>query len=277
MGAEMDTFSSNILEAIKKKVGTTILGQDISDTLAIEDVLAKAGKETKKQVEKKVSQITKLKSDIMALDEDYKKLETTFYNSTSEEQKKSLLARMDAITTKKAQLEQERTNLAKETDILFSAAKLKNPFNKDGSSVLITAAKLEVLQEQSKAIKDLISSYEKVSPQDALELQKLVEEYSKSLDSFQRYADLARQITDPKLGLRGKRNIISEIKRDKSPNEATLEMIATLLPRMVQAKNQVVLATLEGNEKVQEVTDKGEEGETRKNQNNGNTSPNPTN
>ena len=279
MGAEMDTFSSNILEAIKKKVGTTILGQDISDTLAIEDVLAKAGKETKKQVEKKVSQITKLKSEIMALDEDYKKLETTFYNSTSEEQKKSLLAKMDAITTKKAQLEQERTNLAKEADILFSAAKLKNPFNKDGSNIIITAAKLEVLQEQSQAIKDLISSYEKVSPQDALELQKLVEEYSKSLNSFQRYADLARQITDPKLGLKGKRNIISEIRRDKSPNEATIEMIESLLPRMVQAKNQVVLATLEGNEKVQEVTDKGDEekaDEVRETQKNGDTIPKPT-
>lgn len=276
MGAEMDTFSSNILEAIKKKVGTTILGQDISDTLAIEDVLAKAGKETKKEVEKKVSQITKLKSEMMALDEEYKKLETTFYNSTSEEQKKSLLAKMDAITTKKAQLEQERNNLARETDILFSAAKLKNPFNKDGSNIIITAAKLEVLQEQSQAIKDLISSYEKVSPQDALELQKLVEEYSKALNSFQRYADLARQITDPKLGLRGKRNIISEIKRDKSPNEATIEMIESLLPRMVQAKNQVIDATVEGNAKVQEVTDKGEEGEVRETQKNGDTIPKPT-
>lgn len=279
MGAEMDTFSSNILEAIKNKVGTTILGQDISDTLAIEDVLAKAGKETKRQVEKKVSQITKLKSEMMSLDEEYKKLETTFYNSTSKEQKKALLSKMDSITAKKAQLEQERSNLAKEADILFNAAKLKNPFNKGGESIIITASKLEVLQEQSQAIKDLISSYEKVSPQDALELQKLVEEYTKSLGAFQRYADLARQITDPKLGLRGKRNFISEIKRDKSPNEVTLEMIDTLLPRMVQAKNQVVQATLEGNEKVQEVTDKGKEekaDEIRETQKNGDTITKPT-
>ena len=280
MGAEMDTFSSNILQAIKNKVGTTILGQDISDTLDIEHVLSKAGKDTKRQVEKKVSQITKLKSEMMSLDEQYKKLETTFYNSTSEEQKKILLGKMDAITSKKAQLEQERTNLAKETDILFSTAKLSNPFSKDGSNVIITAAKLEVLQEQSKAIKDLVSSYERVSPQDALELQKLVEEYTKSLSSFQRYADLARQITDPKLGLRGKRNFISEIKRDKSPNEATIEMIESLLPRMVQAKNQVVEATVEGNKAVQDVTDKGEEGkapeEVRETQKDGDTIPMPT-
>jgi hypothetical protein len=274
MGAEMDTFSSNILEAIKNKVGNTILGQDISDTLAIEDVLAKAGKDTKRQVENKVSQITKLKSEMMSLDEEYKKLETTFYNSTSEEQKKSILGKMDSITTKKAQLEQERTNLAKEADILFNTAKLKNPFNKSGTNIIITAAKLEVLKEQSQAIKELVSSYEKVSPQDALELQKLAEEYGKSLGAFERYADLARQITDPKLGLRGKRNIISEIKRDKSPNEATIEMIETLLPRMVQAKNQVVLATLEGNEKVQEVTDKGED--VRETEKNGDTIPKPT-
>ena len=277
MGAEMDTFSSNILEAIKNKVGTTILGQDISDTLAIEDVLSKASKETKRQVEKKVSQITKLKSEMSALDEEYKKLETTFYNSTSEEQKKSLLDRMDAITAKKSQIEQERNNLAKEADILFNTAKLSNPFNKDGASVIITASKLEALTEQSKAIRDLVSSYEKISPQDALELQKLVEEYTKSLSSFQRYADLARQITDPKLGLRGKRNFISEIKRDKSPNEATLEMIDTLLPRMVQAKNQVVQATLEGNEKVQEVLDKeSTPEEVLEEKKNGDTIPKPT-
>lgn len=276
MGAEMDTFSSNILQAIKNKVGTTILGQDISDTLEIEHVLSKAGKDTKRQVEKKVSQITKLKSEMRSLDESYKKLETTFYNSTSEEQKKSLLGKMDSITTKKAQLEQERNNLAKETDILFNTAKLKNPFNKDGSNIVITAAKLEVLQEQSQAIKDLVSSYEKVSPQDALELQKLVEEYSKSLNSFQRYADLARQITDPKLGLRGKRNIISEIKRDKSPNEVTIEMIETLLPRMVQAKTQVYEATAEGHEEVKEVTNKGGEGEVREDQKDGDTIPKQT-
>ena len=279
MGAEMDTFSSNILQAIKNKVGTTILGQDISDTLDIEHVLSKAGKDTKRQVEKKVSQITKLKSEMMSLDEQYKKLETTFYNSTSEEQKKILLGKMDAITSKKAQLEQERTNLAKETDILFSTAKLNNPFSKDGSNVIITAAKLEVLQEQSKAIKDLVSSYERVSPQDALELQKLVEEYTKSLSSFQRYADLARQITDPKLGLRGKRNFISEIKRDKSPNEATIEMIESLLPRMTIAKGQQKFAELEGKKEVKEVIDEGKDKkaeEVRETQKDGDTIPMPT-
>lgn len=279
MGAEMDTFSSNILEAIKQKVGTSILGQDISDTLAIEDVLAKAGKETKKEVERKVSQITKLKSQMQALDEEYKKLETTFYNSTSEEGKKTLLAKMDSITAKKAQIEQERSNLARETDILFNTAKLKNPFNKDGANIVITAAKLEVLAEQSKAIRDLVSSYEKVSPQDALALKKLVEEYGRSLQAFQRYADLARQITDPSLGLRGKRNFISEIKRDKSPNEVTLEMIATLSSRMTQAKRQVVDATVEGNARVQEVTDKGKEEkaeEVRNAQKDGDTITKPT-
>lgn len=279
MGAEMDTFSSNILEAIKQKVGTSILGQDISDTLAIEDVLAKAGKETKKEVERKVSQITKLKSQMQALDEEYKKLETTFYNSTSEEGKKTLLAKMDSITAKKAQIEQERSDLARETDILFNTAKLKNPFSKDGSSIVITAAKLEVLAEQSKAIRDLVSSYEKVSPQDALALKKLVEEYGRSLQAFQRYADLARQITDPSLGLRGKRNFISEIKRDKSPNEVTLEMIATLSSRMTQAEGQRALAEVDNTAEVKEVREKDKQKkaeEVRNAQKDGDTITKPT-
>jgi hypothetical protein len=279
MGAEMDTFSSNILEAIKQKVGTSILGQDISDTLAIEDVLAKAGKETKKEVERKVSQITKLKSQMQALDEEYKKLETTFYNSTSEEGKKTLLAKMDSITAKKSQIEQERNNLARETDILFNTAKLKNPFSKDGSSIVITASKLEVLAEQSKAIRDLVSSYEKVSPQDALALKKLVEEYGRSLQAFQRYADLARQITDPKLGLRGKRNFISEIKRDKSPNEVTLEMIATLSSRMTQSEGQRGLVEVDNTAEVKEVREKDKQikaEEVRNAQKDGDTITKPT-
>lgn len=279
MGAEMDTFSGKILEAIKQKVGSSILGQDISDTLDIENILSKAGRETKKEVERKVAQITKLKSQMQALDEEYKKVETTFYNSTSEEGKKALLAKMDSITAKKAQIEQERSNLAKEADILFNTAKLKNPFSKDGSNIVITASKLEVLAEQSKAIKDLVSSYEKVSPQDALALQKLVEEYGRSLQSFQKYADLARQITDPKLGLRGKRNIISEIKRDKSPNEATLEMIDTLLPRMLRAKGQAEFSKLEGSKEVKEVKEKDKQikaEQIREEQKDGDTIPKPT-
>ena len=253
LGEKADKFSTDILQAIKEKVGTTVAGQEISDTMTIDHILTKAGKETKREGEKKVSEITKLKSELNALEEEYKNVQNTFYNSVSEEEKKSLLGKLDSITSKKQEVEAKRVELAKEYDILFNAAKMKNPFSKDGSSIVITAAKLDVLREQANSIKTLISDYQAANPQESAQLEKLVEEYGRSLDAFQKYADLSRQITDPKLGLRGKRNFISEIIRDKSPNEVTVEMLESLSPRMLQAKGQMEFARLEGEEGVRKI------------------------
>jgi len=259
LGEKADKFSSDILQAIKEKVGTTVAGQEVSDAMTIDDILTKAGKETKREGEKKVSEITKLKGKLNALEEEYKKVQNTFYNSVSEEEKKTLLGKLDSITSQKQEVEAKRAELAQEYEVLFTAAKMKNPFSKDGSSIVITAAKLDVLRDQAASVKSIISEYKKSNPQESAQLEKLVEEYSKSLDAFQKYADLSRQITDPTLGLRGKRNFISEIKRDKSPNEVTVEMLESLSPRMAQAVEQVTQATLEGNERVKEVIEEGEE------------------
>jgi hypothetical protein len=259
LGEKADKFSSDILQAIKEKVGTTVAGQEVSDAMTIDDILTKAGKETKREGEKKVSEITKLKGKLNALEEEYKKVQNTFYNSVSEEEKKTLLGKLDSITSQKQEVEAKRAELAQEYEVLFTAAKMKNPFSKDGSSIVITAAKLDVLRDQAASVKSIISEYKKSNPQESAQLEKLVEEYGKSLDAFQKYADLSRQITDPTLGLRGKRNFISEIRRDKSPNEVTVEMLELLSPRMAQAVEQVTQATLEGNERVKEVIEEGEE------------------
>jgi hypothetical protein len=258
LGEKADKFSKDILQAIKEKVGTTVAGQEVSDAMTIDDVLTKAGKQTKKEGERKVSEITKLKAKVTALEEEYKKVQNTFYNSVSEEEKKTLLGKLDSITSQKQEAETKRAELAKEYEALFTAAKMKNPFSKDGSSIVITAAKLDVLREQAGNVKSIISEYQKANPQESAQLEKLVEEYGRSLDAFQKYADLARQITDPSLGLRGKRNFISEIKRDKSPNEVTVEMLETLSGRMAQATEQVTQATIEGNERVKSAVEEAE-------------------
>jgi hypothetical protein len=259
LGEKADKFSSDILQAIKEKVGKTVAGQEVSDAMTIDDILTKAGKETKREGERKVSEITKLKGKLNALEEEYKKVQNTFYNSVSEEEKKTLLGKLDSITSQKQEVEAKRAELAQEYEVLFTAAKMKNPFSKDGSSIVITAAKLDVLRDQADSVKSIISEYQKANPQESAQLEKLVEEYGRSLDAFQKYADLARQITDPTLGLRGKRNFISEIKRDKSPNEVTIEMIETLSSRMAESTEQVTQATIEGNERVKQVVEEGEE------------------
>jgi hypothetical protein len=259
LGEKADKFSTDILQAIKEKVATTITGQEVADAMTIDHVLAKAGKEAKKEGERKVSEITKLKAKLTALDEDYKNVQNTFYNSVSEEEKKTLLGKLDKITSQKQETEAQRVELAKEYETLFTASKMKNPFSKSGDNIVITAAKLDVLREQAGSVSNLISEYQKANPQESAQLSKLVEEYGRSLDAFQKYADLSRQITDPKLGLRGKINFISEIKRDKSPSDVTIEFLETLAPRMAAATEQVTQATIEGNERVKEAIKEGEE------------------
>jgi hypothetical protein len=259
LGEKADKFSTDILQAIKEKVATTITGQEVADAMTIDHVLTKAGKEAKKEGERKVSEITKLKAKLVALDEEYKNVQNTFYNSVSEEEKKTLLGKLDKITTQKQETEAQRIELAKEYETLFTASKMKNPFSKSGDNIVITAAKLDVLREQAGSVSSLISEYQKANPQESAQLAKLVEEYGRSLDAFQKYADLSRQITDPKLGLRGKRNFISEIKRDKSASDVTIEFLETLAPRMAAATEQVTQATLEGNERVKEAIKEGEE------------------
>lgn len=259
LGEKADKFSTDILQAIKEKVATTITGQEVADAMTIDHVLTKAGKEAKKEGERKVSEITKLKAKLVALDEDYKNVQKTFYNSVSEEEKKTLLGKLDKITAQKQETEAQRVVLAKEYETLFTASKMKNPFSKSGDNIVITAAKLDVLREQAGSVSTLISEYQKANPQESAQLAKLVEEYGRSLDAFQKYADLSRQITDPKLGFKGKRNFISEIKRDKSPSDVTIEFLETLSPRMKQATEQVVQATVEGAERVKEAIKEGEE------------------
>jgi hypothetical protein len=259
LGEKADKFSTDILQAIKEKVATTITGQEVSDAMTIDHVLTKAGKEAKKEGERKVSEITKLKAKLTALDEEYKNVQNTFYNSVSEEEKKTLLGKLDKITAQKQETEAQRVVLAKEYETLFTASKMKNPFSKSGDNIVITAAKLDVLREQAGSVSNLISEYQKANPQESAQLEKLVEEYGRSLDAFQKYADLSRQITDPKLGFRGKRNFISEIKRDKSPSDVTIEFLESLAPRMATATEQVAQATIEGAERVKEAIKEGEE------------------
>jgi len=255
LGEKANSLSSDILQSLKEKVAITVGGQELADALTVEDILTKAGKETKRGVEKKVSEISKAKQKIASIEDQYKKVKKTYDNSVSDEAKKSILDKLDNLTSQKQEAETERQQLVKEYEILFNAAKMKNPFGKTEANIVITGSKIDALVEQSGKIKDLVSDYEKINPQDALHISKLVEEYGRSLDAFQKYADLSRQLTDPNLGLRGKRNFISEIKRDKNPSEVTLEFLETLMPRMAEAKYQAAELTVVESKGVQEAVE----------------------
>jgi hypothetical protein len=229
LGESVHNFSGDLLQAIKEKVGTTILGTDISNALNIEDILLKAGKETKVEATNKEKQAKVIAREIEALDNEYLNLEATFNNTRTDEEKKAFLSKMDSNRAKKTKLEKERETLTSEYNALLSSAKLKNPFGKNGDEVFISSRTLEDRVKKVNNINEIIKAHKTVDPQEALQLEKLVKEYSKSVYAFQRYAELSRQLSDPELGLRGKRNIISEIMSEKSPNKATAETLEKLM------------------------------------------------
>jgi hypothetical protein len=229
LGESAHSFSGDLLQAIKQKVGTSILGTDISNALNIEDILLKAGKETKVEATKKEKQAKAIAKEIETLDNEYLNLEATFNNTRTDEEKKTFLSTMDSNRAKKTKLEKEREVLTSEYNALLSSAKLKNPFGKYGDEVFISTKTLEDRVNKVNNINEIIKAHQTVDPQEALQLEKLVKEYSKSIYAFQRYAELSRQLSDPTLGLRGKRNIISEIMSDKSPNQTTVETLEKLM------------------------------------------------
>lgn len=253
LGESAHNFSGDLLQAIKEKVGTSLLGTDISNALNIEDILLKAGKETKVEATKKEKQAKAIAKEIESLDNEYLNLEATVNNTRTDEEKKTFLSKMDSNRAQKTKLEKERETLTSEYNALLSSAKLKNPFGKRGDEVFISTKTLEDRINKVNNINEIIKAHQTVDPQEALQLEKLVKEYSKSIYAFQRYAELSRQLSDPTLGLRGKRNIISEVMSDKSPNQVTVETLEKLMEgygeRLGQNLEEVV-SQQEGVEKV---------------------------
>lgn len=231
LGEKAHSFSGDLLQVIKEKIANTIIGEDISEALTIDDILAKAGKDAKVQADNKVNQIEKVNKEVETIEKDYKQLKKTYDNSVSDEEKKSILNRLDNLTSKKQELTEQKEQLRKEFEILVNTSKMKNPFTKDKSTVMISGDTLDNFRNRTQQVKELLGGYDKINPQESLQLKKLIQEYGKALGAFQRYSDLSKQLSNPKLGLRGKRNLIAEVRRDKTPSEATVETLQGLLDK----------------------------------------------
>jgi len=231
LGEKAHSFSGDLLQAIKEKVASTIIGEDISETMSIDDILTKAGKNAKIQADQKMKQVDEVNSEIEAVERDYKQLKKTYDDSVSDEEKKSILGKLDGLTSKKQELTEQKEKLRKEFEILVNTSKMKNPFNKDKGTVYVSGETLDNFKARSEQVKEMISDYSNINPQEALQLKKLIQEYGKALGAFQRYSELSRQLSDPKLGLRGRRNLIAELRSDKTPSEVTVETLEGLLSK----------------------------------------------
>ena len=261
LGEKVHGFSQDLLTSIKNEVGKT-LGEEISTALSIEDTLLKAGKETQTKAKNTEKQIVKLEKERVSLEQEYKQLENTISTISDPESRRNALNKIDGVRTRMTQLESEKEQLTTEYKLLIKTANLTNPFGKDVDELVITSTTLQNRENNIQRIKELIQEHKKIDPQQALKLQKLVSEYGKSIYAFKRYADLARQLSDPKLGLRGKRNIISEIYSDKSPNLMTAEFLQGVLDSMQERGVEEFINKIETAEPVKEVIAKaGEDAE----------------
>lgn len=259
LGEKVHGFSQDLLTSIKNEVGRSMLGEEISSALSIEDILLKAGKETQKEAKGKEKQIVNLEKERVSLEREYKQLENTISTISDPEARKAALNKIDGVRRRITQIELEKEDLTKEYNLLLKTANLKNPFGKNVDDLIVTSTTLQNRENSIQRIKELIEESKKIDPQQALKLQKLVSEYGKSIYAFKRYADLARQLSDPKLGLRGRRNIISEIYSDKSPNLMTAEFLQGVLDSMQERGVEEFVDRLENAEPVQEVIAKAGE------------------
>lgn len=253
LGEKVHDFSNDLLTAIKQKTGETLLGKEMSDTLNIEDILLKAGKETKKEATKKEKELIALDREKEALEREYKEVEKTLFDTVEPEAKKAFLAKADSIRARISELDTNIENLTKEYTTLIKTANMKNPFGKNVDDVLISAQSIRNRERTLRQVRDLTASFSEVDPQKGAELQKLISEYGKSITAFKRYADLSRQLSDSTLGVRGRRNIISELGRGKNATDVTVEFLTGLSESAKERAVDMITQGLESSESVQEV------------------------
>jgi hypothetical protein len=255
LGEKVHDFSNDLLTAIKQKTGETILGQEMSDTLNIEDILLKASKDTKKEATKKEKELKVLDREKETLEREYKEVEKTLFGTVDTDAKKEFLSKADGIRSRISEIDKNIESLTKEYTMLIKTANMKNPFGKNVDDVLISAQSIRNRERTLKQVRELAASFSEVDPQKGAQLQKLISEYGKSITAFKRYADLSRQLSDTTLGARGRRNIVSELGRGKNSTDITVEFLRGLSESSIERAEDTIVQGLENLEPVKEVID----------------------
>lgn len=235
LGSEAYKFSSEILETLKSKIAGGYTDADITSAMDVDNILLTASRESQIALDNKVGELKQTSNKKQQLEKDRNNLLKVLLDE-SQEQKVARLQKLNNVEVELAQLEQERIKLQDEVNATLAAASLNNPYRTEATQQYLTAEQIEKLDENLNKVRDLAESFKGVDPQKALEIQKLRQEYARSLTAFKRYADLSRQLADPKLGLRGKRNIVAEVRSDKTPNQITVETLQGLLKTREQLK-----------------------------------------
>lgn len=243
IGGKAYDFSQELLTDIKNSLAKNYntAGQSMSSAVEVQDILWSASKEvrdnfTTKQKELKASKLEKdrLEKERLSLEK----------SKNSKEDNTADLNRLNSVVVDIENNLTETQRLERELEGVISAAQLQNPYN-NNEQPFITAEELVEVDSNLSSISKLVEDFKDTNPREGYRLEGVIKEYQKSKTAFIRYADLARQLQDPRLGLRGKRNIISELSSDKSPSEITLEFVQGMSSNMDRIREQETLEQTE--------------------------------
>jgi hypothetical protein len=252
LGSEAYKFSSDIFETLKSKIAGGYLDAELTTAMDVDNTLLMASNEVKAEFDSKVKEFKDAQTKKEQLKKDNERLLKVILDET-QEQKVARLQQLNNVQVEMAELEAVTTRLADEVNAIVAAANLKNPFKTESSAQYLSEAQIENLDKNLNEVASLANSFRNSDPQKALEIQKLRQEYARSMSAFKRYAELAEQLANPKLGLRGKRNIIAEIRSPKTANEITIETLQGLLDTRNQLRTENLTRIVESTAPVQEV------------------------
>lgn len=226
LGSKAHEFNGELLEDIQKTLSGfyNSKGEAIVNALKAQDILWSASKEVRREFTNTQKELKRAKAEKVTLEKERLSIEG---KPTSKVEGVNSLDGLNSVMAKIEANEARLQDLNTQLEGVLSAAALQNPYTKENST-FITADELSQVDVNLKDVTELVQNVKKMNAREGYRLEGLLKEYQKSKAAFTRYADLSRQLSDPTLGLRGKRNIISELKRDKEPNEITREFVESL-------------------------------------------------
>lgn len=229
MGEVSHNFADEMLDAFQNEVQNLLGSSRIKNAFSINDVLSKSKLSTRRKLNETKKQLKNTVEEFNKVETEYRQVENIIAKTASVEERTLVQARLSDLLLKREELSAKREELTSSYGVLFNSAKLENPFGVNNSEDFILTEDIISLDNDIQNVFESIESLKNTDSQKAERLIKVFKEYEKSVTAFKRYSERTAQITNPQTGLRGKRNIIVELSKDKTPKQSTIDMIKGLL------------------------------------------------
>lgn len=221
-------FSDEMLKAFQNETQNIFGSLNTQRAFNISDVLNKSSEETQAKADQTKNELERATNEFKTIEDKYRQVENILLKATSVEERQSIAAQLGDLQLEKETKQTELDRLNNEFNVLYNAAQIENPL-KSSTEEFLTNDDILGVDKSIASTLEAINKYEKTNPIQAARLKKLLLEYGKSLGAYKKYSERTQQILTEGVGLRGKRNILTELIKDKTPTEATVKMIQGLM------------------------------------------------